>query len=193
MPVRLLLVGIALLFQGCVHEISTAPALDTIKNRNIHYRTDRRVAYYIPKAQYAEKFVTEGGDGHSVTYAPYKETEAALRKVLSSLFTSVSRLDTMDEKSVAEKKIDYVFVPTIKTYSASASNVDWEPTHFVMSISCQTLDSGLKEVWKTEVIGKGRANFAQLERNPSLSAQKASKFAYLNLQKEMLKARSVFE
>jgi hypothetical protein len=193
MPVRTLLLGIALLFQGCVHEISTAPDLGAIKDQNIHYKTQQKVAYYIPEAQYAEKFVTEGGDGHSVTYTPYKETEAALRKVLSNLFTSVSRLDSLDVKSVAEKRIAYVFVPTIKTYSASSSNIDWEPTRFVMSISCRALDPSLKEVWKTEIIGKGRANFAQLERNPSRSAQKASKFAYLNLQKEILRARSVFK
>jgi hypothetical protein len=187
---RTLLFLIALLLQGCVHEISTAPDLDAIKDQNIHYKAPQKVAYYIPEEAYAKKFVTEGGDGHVVTYAPYKETEAALRKVLSNLFASVRRIDTLDEKAIAEQEIAYVFVPTITTYSASASNIDWEPTRFVMAISCKALDGNLKEVWQTEVLGKGRANFAQLDQNPSLSAQKASKSAYLNLQRELLWARS---
>lgn len=188
-----LLLLIALLFQGCVHEISTAPDLGAIKDQNIHYKITQTVAYYISKEQYEERFVTKGGDGHDVTYAPYKETEAALRKVLSNLFTTVHRLDTLDKQSIAGKKIAYIFVPTIRSYSSSASNIDWEPTRFIMSIDCRALDHDLKEVWRSEVTGKGKANFAQLERNPSLSAQKASKFAYLNLQKELLRARSDFK
>jgi hypothetical protein len=131
--------------------------------------------------------ITPGGGGDKIEYAPYKELEAGLFRVLNNVFANVHPLRSVDEQSsIAEKGITLVFRPTIATNSSSSSLFTWPPTAFEVIIEIKAMDTGGKLLWADTISGKGNAEFAEFKSDFSLAAKRASEAALKQLQTRLL-------
>jgi len=180
-----------LFFTGCVHDVSVAPELSKVKKTR-PVTIDRTVAYYIPDELYKLSVETPGGNNDTLRYSPYAETEPALKKVLNNVFTKVYKLNSLDDKLIAEKKIKFIFIPYIETMSFSNSNVDWQPTKFNMILKVQVLRGG-NEMFTTYAQGKGIANFGRYQDNPAYAIEIASRSTFLQFQDEIITKRKRFK
>ena len=176
---------------GCVHDISVAPELSMItKERPVIIH--RSVAYYIPPEQYALQVTTPGGNNDKLRYSPYKESEAALKKVLENVFTEVHRIDSLDDEKIDKHHIRFIFVPQIETMSYSNSNVDWQPTKFNFILKVTFLTADKKPFYESYAQGRGIANFGRYRDNPAYAVEIASRSAFLQLQDEIINQRTLF-
>ena len=183
---------IALLISGCVHDISVAPELSKVtKVRPVTIRTT--VAYYIPTERQELIVLTPGGNNDKLRYSPYKETEDAFKKVLTNVFTKVYKIDSLDDPKIGEKKIQFIFTPTIETMSSSNSNVDWEPTKFNFILKVDVFKANKEELFRTYALGKGIANFGRYQSNPAYAIEIASRSAFLQFQDEIITKRAKFK
>ncbi len=177
---------------GCVHDISVAPELSKItKERPVTIHGT--VAYFIPPEQYARQVTTPGGNNDMLRYSPYKESEAALKKVLENVFTKVHRIDSLDDEKIDNHHIRFIFVPQIETMSYSNSNVDWEPTKFSFILKVKFLTADKKTFYESYAQGKGIANFGRYRDNPAYAVEIASRSAFLQLQDEIIDQRELFK
>ncbi len=180
------------ILSGCVHDISVAPELSKIeKVRPVTIKAT--VAYYIPADRFQERVVTPGGNNDDLQYAPYQDTEAALKKVLDNVFTKVYKIDSMTDDNIRRDGIQFIFVPQIETMSFSNSNVDWEPTKFNMILKVQILKADNMELFTTYAEGKGIANFGRYENDPTYAVEIASRSAFLQFQDEIITKRKEFK
>ncbi|WP_345977423.1 hypothetical protein [Sulfurimonas sp. HSL3-7] len=179
------------LMSGCIHDISVAPELSKIiKERPVTIH--RTVAYYIPSELYALQVTTPGGNNDELRYSPYKESEAALKKVLGNVFTEVHRIDSLDDPKIGEHRIRFIFVPQIETMSYSNSNVDWQPTKFSFILKVKFLTVDKKRFYESYAHGKGISNFGRYQDNPAYAVEIASRSAFLQLQDEIINQRTLF-
>ena len=186
---RFAVLAAALLVVGCAHQINITPPLNTLDAKDI-VRIDKTVGYYISPADRSKGVKTPGGGGDKVKYLPYRESEPALNQVLSNLFTKVVSIPSLDDKQfIANNNIAYVFVPTIDTDSASDSAFTWPPTRFTVTLDCRAVDSSGATVWQKKVTGQGNSEFSEFKHDMSLSARRASRNAFLNLQREINEAK----
>lgn len=186
---RFVVLAASLLVIGCAHQINITPPLNTFDDKNLA-RIDKTVAYYIAPADRTREVVTPGGGGDKVKYLPYQESEPALKQVLSNLFTRVVPIPSIDDKQfIASNNITYVFVPAIETDSSSDSLLTWPPTRFVVTLDCRAMDVSGATVWQKKVKGEGHATFSEFKHDLSLSARRASRDAFLNLQREIYEAK----
>jgi hypothetical protein len=186
---RFAVLAAALLVVGCAHQINITPPLNTLDAQEIN-KIDKAVGYYISPADRAKEVVTPGGGGDKVKYLPYQESEPALQQVLSNLFTKVVSIPSLDDKQlIASNSIVYVFVPTIETDSSSESFFTWPPTRFTVTLDCRAVDASGATVWQKKVKGEGQAEFSEFKHDLSLAARRASKEAFLNLQREINAAK----
>jgi len=186
---RVAVLASAFFVVGCAHQINITPPLNTLEARDI-IRIDKTVGYYISPADRSKVVETPGGGGDKVKYLPYQESEPALKQVLSNLFTKVVSIPSLDDKQfIASNNVAYVFVPAIETDSASDSSFTWPPTKFTVNLDCRAVDSSGATVWQTKVTGQGNAEFSEFKHDMSLSARRASRDAFLNLQREIGAAR----
>ncbi|MEN8146353.1 MAG: hypothetical protein ABFR02_01895 [Campylobacterota bacterium] len=190
---RLLTVLLPLfIFNGCVHDISTAPELSKVtKERPVTIK--RSVAYYIPPELYELSVTTPGGNNDELRYSPYKETEPALNKVLENVFTEVHRIDSLNDKKIKEHNIQFIFVPNIETMSYSNSNVDWEPTKFNFILKVMFYRAGKEPFYESYAQGQGIANFGHYQDNPAYALEIASRSAFLQFQDEIITKRMLFK
>lgn len=173
---------------GCAHMINITPPLNTISGDGIT-KINKTVGYYISKEQRALLVTSKGGGGDKVTYHPYAESEPALNQVLSNVYAKVVSLSLPDDKAELEsKQVAYVFTPTITTTSKSSSALTWPPTNFTVTIDCKAADGSGASVWNTKLTGTGDAVFEDFKHDFSLSARRASKDAFNQLQKEIIAA-----
>lgn len=181
-----------LMLGGCVHDISVAPELSKIqKVRPVTIKAS--VAYYIPADRYIERVTTPGGNNDDLRYTPYQDTEAALKKVLDNVFTSVYKVDSLTDGTIEKHGIQFIFVPQIETMSFSNSNVDWEPTKFNMILKVQVLQADNRELFTTYSEGKGIANFGRYRNDPAYAVEIASRSAFLQFQDEIITRRKEFK
>jgi len=179
---RSIVIGSAVLAVGCAHQINITPPLNTLDGSNI-VKINKTVGYYISPADRAKEVETPGGGGDKVKYLPYPETEPALNKVLTNLYTNVVSVPSLDDKQfIASKQIAYIFVPSITTDSGSDSALTWPPTRFTVSLDTKAMGPNGNVVWQTKVKGEGKAEFNEFKHDFSLSARLASKQAFQNLQ-----------
>ncbi len=180
------------IFTACVHDISIAPDIAKVKKTRpvTIYRT---VAYYIPKKLLEEKVETPGGNSDTLRYSPYRDTEEAFHKVLTSVFAKVYKLDTLDEAKIEKLGIQFIFIPNIETMSLSNSNVDWQPTKFNIILKVKVLKADHSELFTTYAEGKGIANFGRYEENPTYAVEIATRSAFLQLQDELITKRKKFK
>ena len=174
-----------------MHDISVAPELSKItKKRPV--TIDRSVAYYIPDERYGSHVTTPGGNNDMLSYYPYRESEAALKKVLENVFTEVHRIDSLDDEKIRKNRIRFIFVPQIETMSYSNSNVDWEPTKFSFILKVAFLANDRKPLYESYAHGKGNANFGRYRDNPAYAVEIASRSAFLQFQDEIITERERF-
>lgn len=192
MPKILLSLFTLLMMSGCVHDISVAPELSHIKKTR-PVTIDRTVAYYIPAERYEARVTTPGGNNDQLRYTPYQDTEASLKKVLENVFTHVYKIDAPDDAKIDEKKIAFIFVPTIETMSISNSNVDWQPTKFDMILKVDVLHADNQKLFTTYAHGKGVANFGRYDEDPAYAVKIASRSAFLQFQDEIITKRKRFQ
>lgn len=180
---RSIVIGSAMLAVGCAHQINITPPLNTLDGNNA-VKSNKTVGYYISPADRAKEVETPGGGGDKVKYLPYPESEPALNKVLTNLYTEVVLVPSLDDKQfIANKKIDYIFVPSIQTDSGSDSSFTWPPTRFSMTLNTKAIGPNGNEIWKKSVTGQGKAEFDEFKHDFSLAARRASKATFENLQK----------
>lgn len=177
---------------GCVHDITVAPELSRLKKVR-PVTIDRTVAYYIPPELYASSVTTPGGNNDELRYSPYRESEAALKKVLENLFSEVYRIDSLDDEKIGKHHIRFIFVPRIETLSYSNSNVDWQPTKFSFILKVAFLTADKKPLHDSYAHGKGVANFGRYRDNPAYAAEIASRSAFLQFQDEIIDQRELFK
>jgi len=167
---------------GCAHQINITPPLNTLENGN-QAKINKTVGYYISPADRTKQVTTPGGGGDKVSYLPYPESEPALNKVLSNLYTNVVLVPSLEDKSfIASKNIAYIFIPVIETDSSSESAFTWPPTRFTVTLDTRAIGPGGNVVWQKKVSGQGQAEFNDFKHDFSLSARRASKQAFQNLQ-----------
>jgi hypothetical protein len=167
---------------GCAHQINITPPLNTLESGN-QAKINKTVGYYISPADRTKEVTTPGGGGDKVSYLPYPESEPALNKVLSNLYTNVVLVPSLEDKSfIASKNIAYIFIPVIETDSSSESAFTWPPTRFTVTLDTRAIGPGGNVVWQKKVSGQGQAEFNDFKHDFSLSARRASKQAFQNLQ-----------
>jgi len=181
-----------LLLGGCVHDISIAPQTAKItKNRPV--TVQRTIAYYIPTERYTQSVITPGGNNDTLRYTPYQDIEEGFTKVLQNVFTTVYKIDALDDPKIREKKIQFIFIPKIETMSLSNSNVDWEPTRFNMILKVKIVTPEGKVLFTTYAHGKGVANFGRYRDNPTYAVEVATRSALLQFQDELITKRKQFK
>ena len=90
--------ALLLLTCACAHSITITPALDALPAPGVG-RIEKNVGYYIAPENLAKQVETPGGGGDKVKYFPYKESEPALKKVLSNIFGEVHPLPSRIPRS----------------------------------------------------------------------------------------------
>lgn len=182
---RVAVLAAALLGVGCAHQINITPPLNTLEAKDI-VKIDKTVGYYISPANRSKEVETPGGGGDKVKYLPYQESEPALNQVLSNVFTKVVSIPSLEDKQfIASNNVAYVFVPTIETDSSSESLLAWPPTKFTITLDSRAVDPSGATVWQKKVTGEGKAAFSEFRKDLSLAARRASRDAFLNLQREI--------
>lgn len=179
------LITAAFLMTGCAHSIQMTPNLESLRTQDVTKSTTV-AGYYISQADLLKEVNTPGGGGDSVKYTPYKDTEAALKTILSTRFAQVFALSSASsDPLIQEKKIRVIFTPTITTSSSSSSAFTWPPTDFKVELTCTaTLPDG-KETWKKTVTGTGHAEFDEFKSDFSLSAKRATQDAFIKMRDEL--------
>jgi hypothetical protein len=182
---RIAMLAAAAVAVGCAHQINITPPLNTLDVQNA-VKSEKAVGYHISAADRSKEVETPGGGGDKVKYFPYRESEPALRQVLSNLYAKVVEVPSLEDKQfIASNGIAYVFIPVIQTDSASDSAFTWPPTRFTVNLDCRAVDAAGATVWQTKVTGQGYAQFSEFKHDMSLSARRASRDAFLRLQQEI--------
>lgn len=173
---------------GCAHVINITPPLNTISAEGVT-KSDKTVGYYLSKEQKALLVTTPGGGGDKVSYHPYADAEPALNQMLSNLYASVVALVAPNDKAELDSKnVAYVFTPTLTTTSKSSSAFTWPPTNFTVTIDCTAADANGAAFWSKQVTGTGEAVFDDFKHDFGLSAKRAGKDAFNQLEMAIAEA-----
>lgn len=184
-----ILVAASILLVGCAHKIQITPPLENIRNVAMPEPVSSNAGYYISAENRSSAVITPGGGGDSVTYAPYKDTEAALNTILSRNFRRVYSLPSMNDTAfISEKEISYIFTPLIQTNSSSTGIFTWPATDFTFELTCTAVDTGGSEVWAKTVTGEGHADYDEFMKDLGLSGRRAAEAAYLEMMQEISNA-----
>lgn len=180
---------LVLLVTGCAHPITMNPELSALRTENTA-KSKVIAGYYLSPAAKAAQIETKGGGGDFVTYFPYKDTEAALKTILSNKFSKVYSLNHQtDDPLIKTKNIKFIFTPKITTDSHSSSALTWPPTDFTVILTCTAYSEDGKKVWEKSVTGTGHAEYSEFKSDFSLSAKKASQNAFKLMVNEILSAK----
>lgn len=185
--VRLACLLSVLALAGCAHPITITPNLASIDRKDVS-PIEKNAGYYISQADREKKVITPGGGGDKVEYAPYRDIEAALQKVLSNLFTRVYKVPSPeDTKFVADNDIAFVFVPKVETNSSSTGVMTWMATDFTLILDCKAIDKNGVVVWEQSITESGHAEFNEMMETGDyqLSSRRASEAVFLSLQKQL--------
>jgi len=186
--VRTAVISSVMFAVGCAHQINITPPLNTLEG-NHAAKVNKTVGYYISPADREKEVTTPGGGGDKVKYKPYQESEPALNKVLSNLYTTVVSVPSLDDKQfIASNNVAYIFVPSIETDSSSSSAFTWPPTRFTITLDTKAVGSNGNVVWQKKLTGEGQAEFSDFKHDFSLSARRASKQAFQSLQETISSA-----
>lgn len=175
-------------FIGCGHSINITPPLNTINNDGI-VKIDKSVGYFISPENMNKEVTTPGGGGDKVQYFLYKESEPALKAVLSNIFNRVVSVPSpTDADFITENQIAYIFTPEITTNSSSSNPFSWPPMKFSMKIDCKATDSSGSVMFQTTVEEEGTAEYKEFKHDFPLAAKRATQKAFLKLQDEIIKS-----
>jgi hypothetical protein len=186
--VGLSFVSMLLIAAGCAHPIMITPDIGSLTASGIN-RIDKNVGYYISPEDLARQVETAGGGGDKVKYFPYKESEPALKQILSNIFRDVYVVNSpKDAEFIASKKISYIFIPAITTGSSSRSGWIWPPSDFTVTLGCMVTDAAGGVVWESKVTGEAHVRLPDVYRDHSLAGKEAVKNAFSELQGKILSA-----
>ncbi len=146
-----------------------------------------KVGYYFPPES-EQAVTTPSGNSHSVTYAPYKQLNAAFDKMLGNVFQSVTPLTHGTAEEVARKGVDYVIPLKITTDSTSHGSPYLPPTRFSVRLESDVHDAAGRPVVSLSVIGEGRSEPKEWKTidNHGLAGQRASLDALARMQNALL-------
>ena len=195
--------ALLLLTCACAHPITITPALDALTAPG-GGRIEKSVGYYISPENLARQVETPGGAGDNVKYFPYKESEPALQRVLSNIFSEVHPLPSPSPAEIiASKNIAYIFIPTITTDSSSCSAVcvngfvftawpycgyPWPPCAFTVSLDCRATDGAGKVIWETSFKTEAHQPWPVVKQDHSMAGKEAIREAFLDLQDRIVKS-----
>ena len=178
-----------LIVTGCSHQIQISPELSELRSNN-SANSSNTVGYYISAVDKATEVTSAGGGGDDVKYFPYKDTEAALKTILSQKFTKVYALkEKTNDPLIKSKGIQFIFEPKIKTMSSSSSAFTWPPTDFEVELTCTAYNQQGKNIWQKTVVGKGHAEFSEFKHEFALSAKRSSNQAFIKMRDEIIAAK----
>lgn len=173
---------------GCAHRINVTPALEPLNVSGIA-KIDKSIGYYISPENLAKEVETPAGGGDKVKYLPYKESEPAFSKVLSNVFREVYTVPSLSDAGfIASKNISYIFVPTIRTDSASRSSWIWPPSDFTVSLDCEATDGSGRVIRETSLTAEAHERLPDVARERDRAGKVAIQNAFLELQNRLLKA-----
>ena len=171
---------------GCAHDVLITPDMGRLPSAATPSRHGVNVAYFIDPIDRARIVNSPGGGGDKVAYAPYKDLEAPLYRVLSNSFERVYALPTAgDTRFLHDHDVRYVFTPHFETTSSSDSLMTWPPTEFTLTIDVAATDAAASPVWTTRANGSGHATFAEFRNDFGLAAKRAAEQAFRQLDAQL--------
>lgn len=171
---------------ACAHPIVISP--DPASLPKPTEKIDRNVGLVITAADKALQITSPGGGGDNISYYPYKDLEFGIYSTLSSVFSNVVPLNTLEEnQKISQQNLGMVFLPVIQTTSSSESILTWPPTFFSVMIDYRMVDPSGAQISSGRVLGEGRAEFSEFKSDFALAAKRAGTDA-LNKLKDKLQA-----
>ncbi|SFB13713.1 hypothetical protein SAMN04515620_12023 [Collimonas sp. OK607] len=180
-------VSIVLALAACAHPLTINPDVSKIGLSTTSQPINKNVGYYIPDAMRSKEVTTPGGGGDKITYSPYRDIELAFYKMLSSTFSSVTKLNAKNDKDAIEKnKIDYVITPDLLTNSSSSSALTWPPTQFSVDMTCDVSDANGNLLFSKKAVGEGHAEFSEFRKDFALAGKRATEDVLVKMQRTLL-------
>lgn len=182
------LLAVVAIITGCAHPLAISPDLAKLERPGNTQVINKNVAYFIADDVRDKLVKTKGGGGDSVTYAPYKDMETGIYKMLSNVFKNVTKIKSPnDAEAIAKNSINLIITPEITTDSSSPSPFTWPPTKFSVKLTCNIVTHDGRIVGKQVVTGDGAAEFNEFKSDFSLSGKRATLDALLKMQDALLK------
>ena len=187
----LLAITAVLLVAGCAHPITVIPDASRLeRSSTAPVRIAANVGYYIPPAASSIEITTPGGGGDNVRYFPYRDIETGFQKMLSNVFASAVKLNSISDSSgIARDRIDYVIVPEIVTTSGGSGLFTWPPTSFTVDLTCNVRDSSGTLIASPRVVGAGGAETSERLPEHGIAGRRAMEDALLKMQASLLETR----
>lgn len=168
---------------GCAHPIVISPNIAKIEKNAAAQPINKNVAYYIAEDVRTKEVTTPGGGGDKVSYQPYRDIETAFYKMLSNVFSNVTKLKTLnDAEAINKNNVSYIITPVMVTNSSSSSPFTWPPTKFSAELTCNINDAAGNPVLVAKVSGEGSAEFDEFKKDFSMSGKRATEDMLLKMQ-----------
>ncbi len=182
---KLIIVALAGLLAACAHPIVITPDPATLAKATT--KIEKNVGLVITASDKGIEVTTPGGGGDNIRYYPYRDLEFGIYATLSSAFTNVIPINSVDEKQlITQQNLNLVFVPKIQTTSSSESIFTWPPTFFSIMLDYRILDAGGMQVSSGRVLGEGKAEFSEFKSDFGLAAKRAGTDALNKLKDKLL-------
>ena len=178
--------AIGLILGGCAHPIVISPDINKITPTPGSTLIKKNVAYYVDPALTSKIVKTSGGGGDFVQYTPYKDTEVGFYKMLTNVFSNVTRLTSLDKDQIAKESVSYIISPDLVTNSSSSSAFTWPPTQFDITLTSKITDPAGNVIAQPSVNGSGSATFSEFKSDFSLSGKRAVEDVLLKMQQKLL-------
>jgi len=175
---------ISALLTGCAHPIIIAPDEQKISsNLSSNDNREYTVGYYISPKDKALEVTTLGGGGDNVRYYPYRDIEKGYKAMLSNVFVSVSKLDSIDKSDAQlQNKIDLILTPKIITSSGSTGFFTWPPTNFSVDLTNTITSVDGKIISEPRAVGTGGASTSEKLSEHGVAGRRAIEDALLKSQ-----------
>ncbi len=175
---------ISALLTGCAHPIIIAPDEQKISS-NVSSNNNREyaVGYYISPKDKALEVTTLGGGGDNIRYYPYRDIDKGYKAMLSNVFVSVTKLDSIDKSDVQlQDKIDLILTPKIITTSGSTGFFTWPPTNFSVDLTNTITSVDGKIISEPRAVGTGGASTNEKLSEHGIAGRRAIEDALLKSQ-----------
>ncbi|MGI1999354.1 SHOCT domain-containing protein [Shewanella frigidimarina] len=174
------IIVISALLTGCAHPIIIAPDEQKISSNDNREYT---VGYYISPKDKALEVTTLGGGGDNIRYYPYRDIEKGYKAMLSNVFVSVTKLDSIDKSDAQlQNKIDLILTPKIITTSGSTGFFTWPPTNFSVDLTNTITSVDGKIISEPRAVGTGGASTSEKLSEHGIAGRRAIEDALLKSQ-----------
>lgn len=175
---------ISALLTGCAHPIIIAPDEQKISsNLSSNDNREYTVGYYISPKDKALEVTTLGGGGDNIRYYPYRDIEKGYKAMLSNVFVSVTKLDSIDKSDAQlQDKIDLILTPKIITTSGSTGFFTWPPTNFSVDLTNTITSVDGKIISEPRAVGTGGASTSEKLSEHGIAGRRAIEDALLKSQ-----------